>query len=1059
MVSRIIALKALSKLTGIEDLNVFHKVLFINSNDVGKYSRYSQSMAEDILEKNTLKMTTAPDGDGEVPERIEETNGLIREDGVMECYMVCSKFKVYLLEIDRIRNKSYADEVAELAIKEKDENKSKLVSEDAEIGTVRLGEVDETKYVKEETSPNEIPGLVCQFNLSDIGSIFTSSVLADRFALAIDRSIAEKCDPMIPEFIALSSCHRKKVIEDLQISHDTSMISFNSKLTFLQPKPMPRRSPLNWPEFRHPAIMMFNTIPATMKVHVKPFYRCGYLFLGPKQMEDSSMGNLYNRHSCTYTFPANDAAGGVLHAEKRKHLLLRMMPEKPIRSSMPDSNLNFHLWVESIAWAMALDEVRQEESSKHEISSDKIFIPERGVYRKKMNITADESMYHCFRLHIFTPYREIGVIGVRRKYIPPLIDCYQDMIFILKGRSNLGEWVNETNFMPSLERMVDTLSPSAMDWRADSYWAKKFKEPPPESHPTYIDKFIIQQQADALLCNHDVYSWLRNRPAFGIVPSMTFNGKSCHLLAEQFCRSTCKAAYDGKITGSSAKDKKILDSVNDPLSIIKRFEASASVMLDEQKVSPAIKNVLLNNWRMRVSKYFAHVVDCYMPGRLTLVKLAKLSTKSGALSAQNKRACDQVVAFLLYMHKRGGVFSQPEDNVLDQIKDTALMAHMECNEVVLLKLLSASYFERLNEGKDALHITMLLKNLLYRKSNNLDIVRAVCRKIRRKNNHDIPKLIDPLVVIAHMGNAYAQTYAFQALASIAKVGSSAISICENKGVEIAMHVIYSTPSRELVQSAVSFLETIVSKSRQDKSIRKLSKTYFLNKLKNLLSLQILGQRHDAPLLSAVARLIMHMCTQDHMILFYMVVSGVVKELVAIMEDHGNYYRILIPISACLGTIFFRLQEQKKMFKMLVEDEDSILNDSLNSQAQILVTTLKKMMNPEGLQVALNILIVLKHMVKLVTNDEDDRKQSRRTELLTDLDNNFAFEHVLNRCKDVASRCEDMKQASGNRDQAEQKMWATIVAGVRSAASELLVAVDALDDVENEGKSAGKGAVG
>eukprot|EP00466_Bigelowiella_natans_P013294 jgi/Bigna1/75359/fgenesh1_pg.34_\ len=1056
MVSRIIALKALSKLTGIQDLNVFHKVLFINQNDVGAdYHSRTKSIqqAGKILEDYTIKMQSGEDDDEnqEVPDL--DTHGKVKwKPGVCECYMVCSKTHVFFLDIRRIKDQSYSEEIATLKETKKREEEAKLKSTDfKEEETAKLGEIQEDNFDDEVQTDGAIPGYICSFRLTDILSVSTSSTLADRFGISFDRYTADKCNPSIPTFIALSSCHRKKIIEDLQISHDTAMISFGSELKFLQPKPFPTKIPDGWPEFRHPAIMMFNTIPAELKENMKPFYRCGYLFLGPKRMEDTSMANLYNRHSSTYTFPASDAAGGVLSVEKRKHLLVRVMPEKPIRSSMPDSNLNFHLWVESVAWAMAQDEVRQEEGSKGGISSDKIFIPERGVYRKKINITGDESMYHCFRLHIYTPHREIGVIGVRRKFIPPLIDCFQDMIFVLKGRNNMGEWVSEVNFMPTLERMVDTLSPSAMDWRADSYWAKMFKEPPQESHPTYIDKFIIQQQANALLYNHDVYSWLRNRPAFKILPRMTFNGKECHLLAEQFCRSTCKAAYDGKVSSKDSKHdgkstaamkkeaNKIMAAVNDPLSIIKRFEASATVMLEEQKVSPKIKTILLNNWRSRVSKYFAHVVDCYMPSHITIVKLARLSTKSGSLSAQNKASC----------HKWFSVSPKVKTDI----------SHMECNEVVLLKLLSASYFERLNEGKDAYQLTELLKNLLYRKASNLDIVRAVCRKIRRKNQHDIPKLITPLLVLAHMGNAYAQTYAFQALVAIAKVGAPARTIVENKGVEIAMHVIYTSPSRELVQAAVTFLETVISKSRDDESIMKLSKTYFLDKLVNLLGPQLLGQRHDAPLLSAVARLIMHICTQNYLILFYMVVKGVIKELIAIVQEDGGYYRILIPISACLGTIFFRLQENKARFRTLVDSETSVLNDALQEQAQHLVTVLKNMMNPEGLQVALNVLIVLKHMVKLVAPEEKKEgplQKDRRKELLMVLDSKYAFEHVLNRCKEVASRCEDMKQAA-NVDDSERKMWATIVAGVRSAADELLVAVDDIDDEDDS--QAGRSSIG
>merc|ERR1712224_232030 len=126
------------------------------------------------------------------------------------------------------------------------------------------------------------------------------------------------------------------------------------------------------------------------------------------------------------------------------------------------------------------------------------------------------------------------------------------------------------------------------------------------------------------------------------------------------------------------------------------------------------------------------------------------------------------------------------------------------------------------------------------------------------------------------------------------------------------------------------------------------------------------------------------------------------------------------------------------------NKNSVLNDSLTSQARTLVMTLKRMMNPEGLQVALNILIVLKHMVKLVGGTSDEKKgMDRKKELLKDLDDHYAFEHVLNRCKDVAAKCEDMKKQSKSDIKMEKTMWATIVAGVRTQADSLLKDVDHL----------------
>jgi hypothetical protein len=56
--------------------------------------------------------------------------------------------------------------------------------------------------------------------------------------------------------------------------------------------------------------------------------------------------------------------------------------------------------------------------------------------------------------------REIGVIGVRRSFIPPLVDSYQDMIFVLYGpklAAGATEHVADPTFMNELDELVREL--------------------------------------------------------------------------------------------------------------------------------------------------------------------------------------------------------------------------------------------------------------------------------------------------------------------------------------------------------------------------------------------------------------------------------------------------------------------------------------------------------------------------------------------------------------------------------------------------------------------------
>jgi len=757
------------------------------------------------------------------------------------------------------------------------------------------------------------------------------------------------------------------------------------------------------------------------------------------------------------------------------------MPERPINPLFPNSNLSFHLWVERIAWAIAREE-----------GDESFFVPEHGIYRKKLNIVNDEAMWHCFRLHIFTKRREIGVIGVRRKFIPPSIDTFQDMVFVLKGvKQSVEKRSNEPNFMQTLEQIVDSLSPTVMDWKWNTTWVGDLSEGiyserrdhnplDRETHPTYVDKFMIQTQANALMCSNEVYSWLKNRPKFrtgsgssstrasevsasasdekyastsgtefasggsgsgkaliGIVPKMKFQGQTTHSLAEHFCDSILQAIEgDSKIT-----------SVKDPLSIIKRINTAAMEMLDP-RLNVKIRPILLNNWKRRVSLYFGHMVASYQPDRLTIGILAKsIHSDLKGIAEEDKKMLDRVLAFLLFMHKEGDVYKQPKESIFEQLQDSDMMSKLECNEDVLIDLLQTDYFEKLkdrnpNKGDEVL--SLLIGNLLVFKSHNLKLLRVVCKKARQyKPGHKF--MVRPLIRLARGGNTYAKTYALHALRVIAEdVSKTQIKeIYDLGGVQVGVNAIQMTPSRDLLQTSVGFLEVLVDKRKDLNTDKTLVLTHhsFLNRLVSLLKKQQLGQRHDSSLLAAVSRLILQICPNPN-VLYYLVVKGVIKELMDIVGDYRNYFKILIPVTVTLGTIFHHLTRHMddERMKQLLFTRQSALQENLSTQSETLVGTLKHCTTREGLQVAVNILIALSHIITLDERLESDSKESKHNlqGIMRNLMENHGLEHALIQAKTTANNVlSQVNGDSGSTSAKRKKVWTTIINGVQRKAGLLL----------------------
>ena len=79
---------------------------------------------------------------------------------------------------------------------------------------------------------------------------------------------------------------------------------------------------------------------------------------------------------------------------------------------------------------------------------------------------------------------DVGVIAIRRKFIPPVGDTYQDAFIVLHDDVGIDEPVL---FMSGLERQADTLSPLV--------------------RVPFYDDTITRVKADALLYDEDSFSW------------------------------------------------------------------------------------------------------------------------------------------------------------------------------------------------------------------------------------------------------------------------------------------------------------------------------------------------------------------------------------------------------------------------------------------------------------------------------------------------------------------------------------------------------------------------
>ena len=335
--------------------------------------------------------------------------------------------------------------------------------------------------------------------------------------------------------------------------------------------------------FKHPAEQFLATLPSKYRGHI--FHRCGYMFATrrtPKNFNPSSSIPIHhcgewqdtaalflNRPTATYRFLSPADVEQPMPVHSRKHLLVTVCVEKPIspysnivksrdlRGSSPmavraagKATLNelllgrdecddddFFIWAESIGRAVAMNECRLHGTSDY-------FVPQSLAHTKKMNPVGDKSSWTCFKIHLYTPYREIGVIACRRKCLPPYFDTYQDIVFVMYGRCAPNDqplqpqYNNE--FMEELEMIVDTLSPTVVPLPYHYAQGLSLRI----VHPTYADVLTSQIRVNSLLTTPASYQWLATRQwisstrgEIGIFPTTEFLGSACYRLAKSFANS------------------------------------------------------------------------------------------------------------------------------------------------------------------------------------------------------------------------------------------------------------------------------------------------------------------------------------------------------------------------------------------------------------------------------------------------------------------------------------------------------------------------------------------
>lgn len=275
-----------------------------------------------------------------------------------------------------------------------------------EVVLVSVGTAE--RALQASSSQPSAPFDSVRFPFSCIEEVTVDALNEDIFALVLKDRPKPLSDYPVLQF---SSVYRREVLASLQVLFNSSITVQKEELATLPLRFVNVNTRSIEDAQQHPAFSLFESMPSDLQRGKKVFFRAGYMFMLPQHCMDAYQ-LLSDRPTSTYVMREGRTAAGA-HGDVRKtgvkHLVMRILPPKPV--SMDQNGLQaFHLWTECIAHAVAESEATFEASSlgtsvAQGDYTDSYFIPERGVYRKKLNVAGDRCQYVCYRVHVFTRVR------------------------------------------------------------------------------------------------------------------------------------------------------------------------------------------------------------------------------------------------------------------------------------------------------------------------------------------------------------------------------------------------------------------------------------------------------------------------------------------------------------------------------------------------------------------------------------------------------------------------------------------------------------------------------
>ncbi|KAJ1606532.1 ARM repeat-containing protein [Cryptosporidium canis] len=329
-----------------------------------------------------------------------------------------------------------------------------------------------------------------------------------------------------------------------------------------------------------------------------------------------------------------------------------------------------------------------------------------GQYNKKMNLSDDISTWSCWEIFIKTTRASIACIIMRRCYIPPTLDSYQDISVTYSCSYKDMRYFNITDrdLLRECRLTADSISPIS------------------QHHTLYTE--FIQSQLDTLLFDEFSYSWISTNiklhPVFrtgarSFLKSILQMLDKANILADRDLIEEIDLLEKSGTSRYDSENETKVEVFEDPMACIHEMLSQISGI--DKFSRNVVERQKLHFFELRLARYLSYCIDGGLLGAKFIIE--DLVSSIGMTSRNVDSKIRQVLDYLLHVRSKDMTEDYTQLKLVNLLQDPGFVKEYCFVPSVMARFVNSGYCARLvPAGKEALYVEFLMNLLTLPAKNN-----------------------------------------------------------------------------------------------------------------------------------------------------------------------------------------------------------------------------------------------------------------------------------------------------------------------------------------------------